>query len=246
MKLLSELSNRRNELREPDVISNVTSPWMWVLLVGFTVCMATVVYWAFFGTLVDSVTGSGIVVRDRGISSITAKSSGTVEYLDIKPGSALVPNQIIGRIYNPEVFFNIHKLQAEQKELLERTRKLQSGTDELFEKRSEADKRKNELIDHLGTLMKQNRDRIQELVEMQRKLSEKGITTKDDHYNVLSENVSNENQLANMLLCGGCRARDHAAGNLYRPGPEMCAYFKNGERALFESRPHVSGVAARE
>ena len=104
MKLLSELSNRRNELREPDVISNVTSPWMWVLLVGFTVCMAAVVYWAFFGTLIDSVTGSGIVVRDRGISSITAKSS-------------------------------------------------------------EADKRKNELIDHLVTLMKQNRDRIQELVE---------------------------------------------------------------------------------
>ena len=165
MELLSELSNRRNELREPDVISNVTSPWMWVLLVGFTVCMAAVVYWAFFGTLVDSVTGSGIVVRDRGISSITDKSS-------------------------------------------------------------EADKRKNEFIDHLVTLMKQNRDRIQELVEMQRKLS--------------------ENQLANMLLCGGCRARAHATGNLYRPGPEMCAYFKNGERALFESRPHVSGVAARE
>lgn len=185
MKLLSELSNRRNELREPDVISNVTSPWMWVLLVGFTVCMAAVVYWAFFGTLIDSVTGSGIVVRDRGISSITAKSS-------------------------------------------------------------EADKRKNELIDHLVTLMKQNRDRIQELVEMQRKLSEKGITTKVDHYNVLSENVSNVNQLAKMLLCGSCRARAHAAGNLYGPDPEMCAYFKKGERALFESRPQVSGVAARE
>ena len=182
MKLLSELSNRRNELREPD---NVTSPWMWVLLVGFTVCMAAVVYWAFFGTLVDSVTGSGIVVRDRGVSSITDKSS-------------------------------------------------------------EADKRKNEFIDHLVTLMKQNRDRIQELVEMQRKLSEKEITTKVDHYNVLSENVSNENQLANMLLCGGCRARAHAAGNLYGPDPEMCAYFKKGERALFESRPQVSGVAAPE
>jgi len=55
-----------------------------------------------------------------------------------------------------------------------------------------------------------------------------------------------ENQLAKMLLCDGCRARAHAAGNLYGPDPEMCAYFKKGERALFESRPQVSGVAARE
>lgn len=181
MKLLSELSNRRIESREPDVISNVTSPWMWALLVGFTVCMAAVVYWAFFGTLVDSVSGSGIVVRSRGISSITARSSGTIEYLDIKPGSVIVPSQIIGRIYNPEVFFNIHKLQAEQEELLERTRKIQAGSDELFKKRSDADKRKNELINHLITLMEQNRTRMHELVEMQKRLSEKGITSKVDH-----------------------------------------------------------------
>ena len=200
MKLLSELSERKKENREPDVISNVTSPWMWCLLAGFTICMVAVVYWGFFGTLVDSISGSGIVVRSRGISSITAKSTGTIEYLDVKPGSAIVPSQIIGRIYDPEVFYNIHKLQAEQEELEERTRKIQLGTDELFKKRSQADKRKNELIENLVALMKENKSRIEELVEMQQKLSSKGITSKVEHYSVLSENVSNENSLASLLM----------------------------------------------
>ena len=198
---LSELSGRNEQQpREPDVISDVTSSWMWVLLVGVSICLAAVVYWGFFGTLVDSISGSGIVVRARGISAITAKSSGTIEYLDVKPGSAIVPSQIIGRIYNPEVFYNIHKLQAEQAELLERTRKIRAGSDDLFKKRSESDKRKNELIEELVALMKQNRDRIHELVEMQQKLSEKGITSKVEHYSVLSENVSNENALVNVLM----------------------------------------------
>ena len=109
MKLFSELSRlNRNVSREPDVISNVTSPWMWGLLLGISICLAAVLYWGFFGTLTDSVSGTGVVIRSNGISAVTAKTSGTIEYLDIQPGSVISPNQILGRIYNPEVFFNIH------------------------------------------------------------------------------------------------------------------------------------------
>ena len=120
---------KKNDNSEPDVISNVTSPWMWGVLLGITICLAAVIYWGFFGTLVDSVAGTGVVIRSQGITSITARTSGTIEYLDIKPGSVIIPTQILGRIYNPEVFFNIHKLQVEQRELQERTGKIQAGTD---------------------------------------------------------------------------------------------------------------------
>ena len=68
----SELSGRNEQQpREPDVISDVTSSWMWVLLVGVSICLAAVVYWGFFGTLVDSISGSGIVVRARDFSRRT-------------------------------------------------------------------------------------------------------------------------------------------------------------------------------
>ncbi len=201
MKLFSELSRwRKRESGEPDIISNVTSPWMWGLLLGFTICLAAVIYWGFFGTLVDSVSGTGVVIRAYGIHSITAKTSGTVEYLDIKPGSVIVPNQILGRIYNPEVFFNIHKLQVEQKELQERTQKIQAGTDALFRKRKDADQQKNKLIQKLLALMEENRRRLHELVDMQKMLRDKGISSKVDYYNVLSQNVSNENAVANTLI----------------------------------------------
>ena len=201
MKLFSELFTwKKNENREPDVISNVTSPWMWGLLLGITICLAAVIYWGFFGTLVDSVSGTGVIVRAHGIVSITAKTSGTVEYLDIKPGSVIVPNQILGRIYNPEVFFNIHKLQVEQRELEERTRKIQAGTDALFKKRKEADRKKNEQIENLIRLMEENRRHLHDLVAMQKTLREKGISRKEDYYNVLSQNVSNENSVANTLI----------------------------------------------
>ena len=201
MKLFSELSQwKKNTGPEPDVISNVTSPWMWMLLLGITVCLAAVIYWGFFGTLVDSVSGTGVVIRSNGIASITAKTSGSVEYLDIKPGSVIVPNQILGRIYNPEVFFNIHKLQVEQRELQERTEKIQAGTDALFLKRKEADQKKNKLIDRLVGLMEENRRRLQELVEMQKQLRDVGVSSKVDYYNILSQNVSNENSVADTLI----------------------------------------------
>lgn len=94
----------KNDNAEPDVISNVTSPWMWGILLGVTIALAAVIYWGFCGTLVDSVAGTGVVVRTHGITAITAKTSGSIEYLDIKPGSVIFPNQILGRIYNPECF----------------------------------------------------------------------------------------------------------------------------------------------
>ncbi len=197
MKLLKKT---QTESREPDVISNITSPWMWGLLLGFTISLVAVVFWGFFGTMVDSVTGTGIVIRTHGIYSVTAQTSGTIEYLDIKPGSVIVPNQILGRIYNPEVFFNIHKLQVEQKELQERAGKVQTGTDALFKKRKEADQKKNQLIEKLVAMMEENRQRLHELVEMQKKLRDVGAASKVDYYNILSQNVSNENSVANTLI----------------------------------------------
>ena len=189
-----------NHSREADVISNVTSPWMWMLLLGITVSLAAVIYWGFFGTLVDSVSGTGVVVRTQGISAVTAKSSGTIEYLDIKPGSFLVPNQILGRIYDPVVFFTIHKLRVEQKELEERTAKIQSGTDALFLKRQESDRKRNELIENLVRLMEENRGRLRELVSMQKELRDIGIASKVDYYNILSQSVNNENSVADTLI----------------------------------------------
>ncbi len=38
------------------------------------------------------------------------------------------------------------------------------------------------------------------------------------------------------VCCSGCRARAHAAGDILGPDPEMCAFFKMGERQMFE--PH--------
>ncbi len=140
------------------------------------------------------------MVRSQGITSITAKSSGSIEYLDIKPGSVIVPNQILGRIYNPEVFFNIHKLQVEQRELQERTGKIQSGIDALFQKRKEADQKKNKLIEQIVSLMEANRHRLRELVEMQKQLRAAGVSSKVDYYNVLSQNVNNENSVTNTLI----------------------------------------------
>lgn len=201
MKLFSEFSLLdRKEYREPDVISNVTAPWMWWLLVGFTICLAAVAYWGFLGTLVDTVSGNGITTRAQGINSVIAKTSGTIEYLDIKPGSPIVPNQVLGRIYNPEVFFNIHKLQVEQKELQERTKKIQAGMDNLFQQRKHAEQEKSKIIGELIKIIQENRRRMQEMVEIQQELRSKGVVSKTEYYNTLSQNVSNENSVANTLI----------------------------------------------
>lgn len=37
-----------------------------------------------------------------------------------------------------------------------------------------------------------------------------------------------------LECCGGCRARAYGTGELFGPDPDMCDYFKNGTRRLFE------------
>lgn len=201
MKLFSELSLfARRENRDPDVISNITAPWMWGLLAGLTICLAAVMYWGFYGTLVDTTSGSGIITRAQGVNSVVAKTSGTIEFLDIKPGTPITPNQILGRVYNPEVFFNIHKLQIEQKELQERAEMIQAGMNDLFQKRETAEQSKNQIIAELVQELKENRERMQEMVHIQRELRTKGVISKSDYYNILGQNVSNENSVANTLI----------------------------------------------
>ncbi len=194
------LRTQKSRNQDPDVISDVTSPWQWGLLLGVTVSLAAVIYWGFFGTLVDSVSGTGVVISTHGIKVITSMTSGTIEYLDIKPGSVIVPNQILGRIYNPDVFHNIHKLQIEQKELQNRIQKLLVGHTSLLNKRKEAEQQKRKLIEEILSQMQKNRARFHEMVETQKKLNESGITSKVEYYNILNQNVSNENTIINTLI----------------------------------------------
>ena len=48
--------------------------------------------------------------------------------------------------------------------------------------------------------MEENRKRLHELAEMQRQLRDVGVASKVDYYNILSQNVSNENSVADTLI----------------------------------------------
>lgn len=48
--------------------------------------------------------------------------------------------------------------------------------------------------------MEENRGRLHELMDMQKQLHDAGAASKVDYYNILSQNVSNENSVANTLI----------------------------------------------
>ncbi|MDX2081913.1 MAG: NHLP bacteriocin system secretion protein [Terrimicrobiaceae bacterium] len=71
-----------------DAPTTLTRPAGWLAVLGTGVALATVGWWAFFGTILQTATGSGIIVRDAdvGIMVIAGEGTGKVGEVLVSPG----------------------------------------------------------------------------------------------------------------------------------------------------------------
>ncbi|MEI6034246.1 MAG: NHLP bacteriocin system secretion protein [Verrucomicrobiae bacterium] len=186
--------------RKADVVVATTSSWMWFLLAGVTLAVAAVVYWGFFGTMVDSVRGMGVTVQMGGVDAVVAKGQGIIEHLNVEPGSRVVANQIVGQIYNAENFFRMRKFEIEFEQLGRRNSEIKNGILQVTQAKIGASQQKEHAISGLLAKLDANTKRATELNEQFRKLSEIGGSSKIEYYKSLQDTVQTESQVTGMLL----------------------------------------------
>ena len=192
--------DKLNSSRKTEAITNISCNWIWFLLCGLSIAITSIIYWGFFGTMVDKVNGHGVTIQSGGIDAIVAKGSGILEHLNITPESDVSKNQIVGQIYNAEYFFKTRKLEIEQKELVEQLSEIILGQEKLSHHKIITEKEKEKNVINLLELMKDNRKRTYELVEMQKKLSGVGASSKVNYYGALERMVQLESTVVSTVI----------------------------------------------
>ena len=99
-----------NRGTQSHALTSVKARWTWFLLGSISLFFGAMIFWGFYGSMVESVTGVGITLLSGGVHPIIAGGNGKLSHLNIQAGAEVTSEQIIGQIYNPEMLFNVRKL----------------------------------------------------------------------------------------------------------------------------------------
>lgn len=102
-----------NRGTQSHALTSVKARWTWFLLGSISLFFGAMIFWGFYGSMVESVTGVGITLLSGGVHPIIAGGNGKLSHLNIQAGAEVTSEQIIGQIYNPEMLFNVRKLESE-------------------------------------------------------------------------------------------------------------------------------------
>jgi len=83
-----------------DTLLPITSPMSWVALLAVGGILASALIWGFFGTIIRTTPGEGIIVRNSefGIMEVSGVGTGSVIELLVKPGDVVHRGDIIAKL----------------------------------------------------------------------------------------------------------------------------------------------------
>lgn len=191
---------KMNEGTRTDYLSDSRSGWIVFFLLALTVGVASIVYWGFFSTMVSTVDGLGITMREDGLGVIRSKGKGVIDYLNIEPGSPIQRGQIVGQVYNPENFFNIKSIEMDYRQLESYVERFNKGYESLTDEKLRLEEFRKERIGLVLDKQKASRDRSSELADIYDQLRGRGSASKIDYYKQLEQMLQNESSITSMLI----------------------------------------------
>ncbi len=204
-----EKSNTTAQIYE---LSSVKSRWSWLLLGTLTLFFAAMVFWGFYGSMVESVNGVGITMLSKGSQRIIATGSGTISHLNIQSGSQLQAEQVVGQIYNAEGFFNIQKLENEFTTLKSEIETLSTALKKLTDKQLAIAAEKKHQLDALTEGQRAGNERAAAIAEMYHKLEQINASSKVEYYRSLDQRLQAQASLVSALIQN--LGNDEASANL--------------------------------
>ena len=173
-------------------LTSARTPWTWFLLCAVTIFFAAMIFWGFYGSMVESVRGTGITLLSGGVRPIVAGGGGTLSHLNIQAGSHVFADQIVGQIYNPERLFTVRKLEAEFERLQAEVEFMQRGSEMMTARIVETERDKVQHLKKLAELQKQSKQRAQELSDIYAALTKTKSMSLVNYYQMLDQMVQTE------------------------------------------------------
>ena len=95
-----------------DTMMQVTTPRGWMALCMVGILLALAITWACLGRLGTKATGTGILLRQGGLTDVVALGSGQVSEINVKPGDVVRRGQIVARVAQPILLADIQNTRA--------------------------------------------------------------------------------------------------------------------------------------
>lgn len=185
----------RNAGQQNYSLTSVKARWTWFILMSVTLLFAGLTVWGFCGSMVETVTGTGITVMRKGVYPITATGTGQLVDLNVQPGAQVSAGQPVGEIHDPQVFFNIRKLESEYNLLCKEVEFLKNGIDRLTQRKVGLDKKRESMLTDLSRKQEDSKQRAEEIAKRYAGLAEAGAASKVSLYQMLDSALQTETSL---------------------------------------------------
>lgn len=187
--------NSRRAGQQNYALTSVKSRWTWFILMSVTLLFAGLTVWGFCGSMVETVTGTGITVLRKGVYPITATGTGQLVDLNVQPGAQVSAGQPVGEVHDPQVFFNIRKLESEYSLLCKEVEFLKNGIDRLTQRKVELDKKRESMLTDLSHKQEASKKRAEEIAKRYAGLADTGAASKVSLYQMLDSALQTDTSL---------------------------------------------------
>lgn len=178
-KLFRKVSlERLSSPEQLDRLIEITSLKGWVALIGLGIIVVMVVLWGIYGSIPTKVSGSGILIRKSGLSTIYSSYSGIVSDVYVNIGEQIKRGELIAKITREEFLSNIEENEEDIEDAKNKYRYYQiKGKQDLDLQLEIYKDKKNELKQDLIALVK-NKNNLERQLRNYNSLYNEGLLTK--------------------------------------------------------------------
>lgn len=177
------------------VLTSVKARWTYFLLGAVTLFFSAAMFWGFYAGMAETVSGVGITLLSGGVRPVVAGGTGTLSSLNVKVGSEVRADDVIGQIYNPEMFFKIKQAEIEFFRLKSEIVFLERGTKRFSQSKVKIENSKKDELASLASAYEKSRGRASEIVKVYEELAKVGAASKMSYYQMLDQMLQTENAL---------------------------------------------------
>ena len=181
-------------------LTSVRARWTWTLFAVIALCFGTLVLWGFFGSIVSSVSGQGILLLRGGVRPVIAQGSGMLIQLNAHMGTKVSQGQVIGQIHNAEMIFKVHKLEMEYEQLCRQSDALIAGSEEMTKLRLALEQEREAALASLAEKYDQSLVRSKQLSRSYHSLKGMGAVSIAEYFSSLDNMLNTEAQLLSNRL----------------------------------------------
>ncbi|KUO64316.1 MAG: hypothetical protein APF84_09775 [Gracilibacter sp. BRH_c7a] len=96
-----------------DQLMSVTSPRAWLALLGVAAILLTALMWGIFGSIPNTTSGEGILIKSGGVLNITHSSGGQIRDIKVEAGDIVKRGDVVARIDRHELVEQITALEEQ-------------------------------------------------------------------------------------------------------------------------------------